>query len=86
MFILGHLMIFSGAKMQDLGLFGGQKACFAHRMAFWGPLEGSQRFKKCVSDAYSVMLGQLDHYVVFGTKSGAVQDFQRGKKCQIGVE
>ena len=33
-----------------------------------------------VSDAWSEKLVQLDHNVVFGTKFGAVQGFQRGKK------
>ena len=28
----------------------------------------------------------MDHYVVFGTKSGAEQDFQRGKKCPKGLK
>ena len=42
--------------------------------------------QKLVSDAYSIMLVQLDHNMVFGTKSGAVQDFQRDKKCPIGVK
>ena len=37
---------------------------------------------KWVSDAYPVNMGQMDHYVVFGTNSGA---FQRGTKCSIGV-
>ena len=41
---------------------------------------------KWVSDAYLVIMGQLDHHVVFGTKSGAIQDFQRGKKCPVGVK
>ena len=44
------------------------------------------KVKNWVSDAWSEGLVQLDHNVVFGTKSGAVQDFQRGKKCLIGVE
>ena len=39
-----------------------------------------------VSDAWSEKLVQLDHNVVFGTKSDAGQDFQRGKKSRIGVE
>ena len=34
-----------------------------------------------VSDAYSVMLGQLGHNVPNGTKCGAVQDFQRAKRA-----
>ena len=42
------------------------------------------RVQKWVGDANPVNLGQLDHYVVFGTESGAVQDFQRGLTCLIG--
>ena len=42
--------------------------------------------QKLVSDAFLVNIGQLDHYVVFGTKSGVIQDFQRGKMCPIGVK
>ena len=42
--------------------------------------------QKRVSDAFLVNIGQLDHYVVFGTKSGGIQDFQRGKMCPIGVK
>ena len=45
-----------------------------------------QRVKKKVSDTDLVNIGQLDHYVVFGTKFGPVQDFQRGKKGRIGVQ
>ena len=51
-------------------------------MAFWEPPIG----QKWVSDSYPVQIFQLDHYVVFETKSGAVFDFQRGKKCPIGVK
>ena len=46
----------------------------------------AQKVQKWVRDAFSENLGQLDHYVVLGTKSGAVQDLQRGKKCLLGVE
>ena len=42
--------------------------------------------QKWVSDAYPVHIFQLDHYLGFGTESGAVFDFQRGKKCPIGVK
>ena len=47
-------------------------------MAVWEPIEGPQKVQKWASDAYPVNIGQFDHYVVFGTKSGAEQDFQRG--------
>ena len=41
---------------------------------------------KWVSDTkviptYLANIGQLEHYVVFGTKSGAVKDFPRENKC-----
>ena len=57
-----------------------------------GPLgtpKGGPKVQKWVSDADPINIGQLDHYVSFGTKSGAVQDlymgpnFKRGKKCPI---
>ena len=54
-----------------------------------GPLgtpKGGPKVQKWVSDADPINIGQLDHYVSFGTKSGAVQDFQRGKKCSLGVK
>ena len=41
---------------------------------------------KWVSDIYFVNIGHLDHHVVFGTKFGIVQDFQRGKKGPIWVQ
>ena len=34
---------------------------------------------KWVSDPYLVYIGQLDHFMVFGSKSTALKDFQRGK-------
>ena len=52
-----------------------------------GPLgtpKGGPKVQKWVSDADPINIGQLDHYVSFGTKSGAVQDFQRSIKCLIG--
>ena len=42
-------------------------------MAFWEPLT-------------LLTFASWDHYVLFGTKYGAVQDFQQGKKCLIGVK
>ena len=49
--------------------------------AQWGPM-----VQKRVSDTYPVNLGQLNHYVVFGTKSDAVQDFQKSRTCPIEVK
>ena len=51
-----------------------------------GVPRGGLKVRKGASGASSVNIGQLDHYVVFGTKSGAIQDFQRGKKCPVGVK
>ena len=53
---------------------------FAHIIFLWESLGEPQRVQKWVSDAYPVNMGQLDQYVVFGTKSGAIQDFRTGKK------
>ena len=83
---LGHLMTFSGAKRQDQEYLGPQKDFICSYNGPLGTLRGAAKVQKWVSDSHPVNIGQLDHYVVFGTKSGAVQDFQRGKKCQIGVE
>ena len=41
---------------------------------------GAKKVQKRVSGGSPVIIGQLDHNVVFGTKSGAIQDLQRGKK------
>ena len=54
-----------------------------------GPLGAHRRApigQKWVSNTYSVRIGQLDHYVVSVTKSDALQEIQRGKKCIIGVK
>ena len=51
-----------------------------------GAPRGAQKVQIWVSDAYPVHIGQLGHYVVFGTKSGALQDFQRDKKGTIEVK
>ena len=54
-----------------------------------GPLgtpRGAPTVWKWVGDACPVDKGQLDNCVVFETKSGAVQDFQRDKKCPVGVK
>ena len=56
-------------------------------MTVWEPLGGPIRFKNGpVMPTLLTSIGQLDHYVVFGIKSGAEQDIQRGKKCPIGVK
>ena len=62
-----------------------QGSLFAHMLVLWGP-RGTPKVRKWVTGAYSVNMGQLDHHVVFGTKCVALQDFQRGKKCPLGVK
>ena len=79
-------MTISVAKMPDLGLFGASKWLVFPFSGPLGALRVPQRVKKRVSDTDLVNIGQLDHYVVFGTKFGPVQDFQRGKKGRIGVQ
>ena len=44
------------------------------------------KVQKLFSVAYLVNMGQLDHFMVFVTKSSVLQDFQRGKTCPIGVK
>ena len=46
---------------------------------FLGAPRGSPKVQKWVKGPSPVILGQLDHYVVFRTKSGVNEDFQRGK-------
>ena len=50
-------------------------------------ISGAERPKvqKWLSDIFFVNIGHLDHYVLFGTKFGTVQDFQTGKKGPIRV-
>ena len=79
-----------GINKGNFGTFQGTKTTSS---AYHMPFESSQKGpntvgptgQKLASDFYPVNIGQLDHYAVFGTKSGAVEDFQRGKKCPTGV-
>ena len=81
----GHLGpsddLFKGQKAKYRTYWGLKGALFADILAFWEPLGGAPKVWKRVSDAYLANLGQWDHHMVFGTKSGAIQDFQRDKKC-----
>ena len=52
----------------------------------FGGTQGGPRVQKWVSDTYLVNIGHCSHYVVYGTKFGAVQDFQKGKKSSLGVQ
>ena len=83
---LCHLMTFPGAKRPDSGLFWASKWLVCSKN---GPLrasEGGTKDQKWASDTCFANIGQLDHNVVFGTKFGAVQGFQRGKKCPKGFK
>ena len=82
----GHLMTFSGAERPDTELVGASKGLFCSHNGFLGTFRGAPKDWKWVSDAYLAKMGQLDYHVVFGTKSGALQDFQRGKKHPTGVK
>ena len=64
-----------------LGLSWVQNGLFcSYNIPLGIPRGTTKRVQKWVSDAYPVNMGQLDQYVVFGTKSGAIQDFRTGKK------
>ena len=67
-------------KHEVIDLLGPQKDFICSYNGLLGTLRGTPKVWKWVSDAYPTNMGQLDHHVVFGTKSGAIQDFQRGKK------
>ena len=73
---------FSGQNVRFGTIWGLKTACFAHEMA----TRGAPNVRNWVSDTDLVNIGQLDHYVVIGTKFGAVQYFQSGKLCPLGVQ
>ena len=83
---LGYLVSFSGVKRPDHEQLGLQNSLICSYMDLWEYPGGPKRSKKEVSCAFPVNIGQLDCYIVFGIKSGAVQDIQRGKKCPLGVK
>ena len=72
--------------MHFVDILGFQKGFICSYNGLLGPPWGAPKVQKWVNDTYIVNFGQLDHYVVFGTKFGAVQDFQRGKVCPIGIQ
>ena len=86
----GHLGpsddLFRGQKARYRTYWGLKGACFCSYIGLCGTTGGAQKVLKWVSDAYLVIMGQLDPHVVFGIKFGAIQDFQRGKKCPIRVK
>ena len=75
-----------GQKIQIQDYLGPKKGFICSYNGLLGAPMGAQKVWKWVGDACPVDMGQLDHCVVLGTKSGAVQDFQRGKKSPIGVK
>ena len=81
--ILDHVVTCLGVKRPDLGLFGASKQLALLMKRPFGSFLRAQKVQKWVIDNHLVTIGQLDHNVVLGTKSGTVQDFQRGKKCPI---
>ena len=78
--------LFRGQKARLRNICRLKGASFADIVALLALPRGPPKVEKWVSDIYPVKMSQLDHYVVFGTKYGTVQDFQRGKKCLIGVK
>ena len=83
---LSHMMTFSGAKRLVLGLLGAQKDLIFTSNGRLGVPRRAPMVQRWVSDAYLVTIDQLDHYLVFGTKSGAIPDLQSDKTCPIGVK
>ena len=63
-----------------------QKGFVCSYIGLWEAPRRAPKILKGVSDANPVNIGQLDHFMVFRTKSIALQDFQRGKTCPIGVK
>ena len=84
----GHHMLnaFFILYMHFVDILGFQKGFICSYNGLLGPPWGAPKVQKWVNDTYIANFGQLDHYVVFGTKFGAVQDFQRGKMCPIGIQ
>ena len=79
-------MTFLGAKMPYSWLFEASKWLDLPTNGPLGDPGGALKVQKWVSDVYPVSIDQLDNYVVFGTKSDAEEDFQRRKKCLLGVK
>ena len=68
-------MTFSGTKKVRFGtMWGLKRPNWLIKRPFGIPFEALE-VQKWTNDAYPANIGQLDHYVVFGTKSGAIQDF-----------
>ena len=76
---------FRGQKARFRTILGLKTACLLMKWPFGIP-RGAPKVQKWVSDTYCVNIGQFEHYVVFETKFGAVQDFQMGKHCPVGIK
>ena len=53
---------------------------FSNNVILWVPRR-AQKVQNQVCEVFIVYISRLDHHVVFLTKYGAIQDFQRSKKC-----
>ena len=71
--------LFRGQKIQIQDYLGPKKGFICSHNGLLGTPRRAPKDWKWVSDAYLAKMGQLDYHLVFGTKSGALQDFQRGK-------
>ena len=72
--------------MHFLDLLGFQKGFICLHNGLLGAPGGGSKVQKWVSDTYLVDIGHLDHYVAFGIKLGAVQDFNQGKRSPLRVK
>ena len=72
--------------MQFEDILGFQKDLICSYNGLLRPPWEAPKVQKWVNDTYIINFGQLDHYMVLGTKFGAVQDFQRGKMFPIGIQ
>ena len=83
---LGHTVNIPWAKRPNLVPFGASKQFDLPKKGPLGATRGAEKVQKWVSDAYSGNIGQLDHYVVFETQSGAVKDILMVKNCSVGAK
>ena len=61
--------------MHFLDFVGFQRGFIYSFNGILGAPRGALKVQKWTCDVYPVNIGRLDYYVVFGTKSGAIQDF-----------
>jgi len=70
----GKVYVFT-LYMDFLDFVGFQRGFICSFNGILGAPRGALKVQKWTSDVYPVNIGRLDYYVVFGTKSGAIQDF-----------